>query len=342
MLQGLKYKFILLPFLVLPLVMVLSLSLGSVYIPFGSVIKILLGLGTDDLTWSYIIHDYRLPKTITSILAGGGLAISGLLMQTLFRNPLAGPYVLGISSGASLGVAIVVLGSSAIGGVFGQALSTPWGLVIASGLGSFSVLLAVVSASLKIKDTMTLLIIGLMFGSLSGALVGVLSYFSSAEKLQQFVFWSFGSLGSLSWSSVALLSICSVLGLTIAVGSIKSMNALLLGPNYAESMGVSLKKTTFKLVLATSILAGSITAFTGPIAFVGLAVPHIVRQLNRTADHRIMLPTVFLWGSIILLCCDAIAQVPFHSTTLPINAITSLVGAPVVIWLLWRKKNIMF
>jgi iron complex transport system permease protein len=340
--KGLKYHHLILPLILLPVVMLVNVCLGSVYIPFKTVLGALVGFTTEEDSWTYIIHYYRLPKAITGIIAGGGLAISGLLMQTLFRNPLAGPFVLGISSGASLGVALVILGSTAVGGVFGQWVAQPWGLVFASGLGSFAVLLAVVSASVKIKDTMTLLIIGLMFGSLSSALVGVLSYFSTAQKLQQFVFWSFGSLGSLSWESVLILTICCALGLAVAVGSIKSMNALLLGPKYAESMGVSIKRTTLMLVIATSILAGSITAFTGPIAFIGLAVPHIVRQFIATADHRFMIPAVFLWGSIILLCCDAIAQVPFHSITLPINAITSLIGAPVVIWLLWRKKNLLF
>jgi iron complex transport system permease protein len=330
------------PVLLLPLTFVLNLSLGSVNIPASYLIKALFSSAAVDHTWHYILFDYRLPKAITAVLVGGGLSVSGLLMQTLFRNPLAGPFVLGISSGASLGVALLVLGSGLFGGFGAALLSGPWALVIASALGSFLVLLAVISASSKIKDAMTLLIIGLMFGSLTGAVVSVLSYFSRAEALQKFVFWSFGGLGHLSWTAVLILCGCVFLGLIIAVGSLKSLNALLLGPKYAQSLGVSLKRSTLLMVLSTSILAGSITAFAGPIAFVGLAVPHLVRQINGTPNHKIVLPSSFLWGSIVMLLCDTVAQIPFSSLTLPINAITSILGAPVVIWILMRRKNLMF
>lgn len=330
------------PVLLLPLTFVLNLSLGSVNIPASYLIKALFSSAAVDHTWHYILFDYRLPKAITAVLVGGGLSVSGLLMQTLFRNPLAGPFVLGISSGASLGVALLVLGSGLFGGFGAALLSGPWALVIASALGSFLVLLAVISASSKIKDAMTLLIIGLMFGSLTGAVVSVLSYFSRAEALQKFVFWSFGGLGHLSWTAVLILCGCVFLGLIIAVGSLKSLNALLLGPKYAQSLGVSLKRSTLLMVLSTSILAGSITAFAGPIAFIGLAVPHLVRQINGTPNHKIVLPSSFLWGSIVMLLCDTVAQIPFSSLTLPINAITSILGAPVVIWILMRRKNLMF
>jgi len=330
------------PVLLLPLTFVLNLSLGSVHIPASYLIKALFSSVAVEETWHYILFDYRLPKAITAVLVGGGLSVSGLLMQTLFRNPLAGPFVLGISSGASLGVALLVLGSGLFGGFGAALLSGPWALVIASALGSFLVLLAVISASSKIKDAMTLLIIGLMFGSLTGAVVSVLSYFSRAEALQKFVFWSFGGLGHLSWTAVLILCGCVLLGLIITVGSLKSLNALLLGPKYAQSLGVSLKRSTLLMVLSTSILAGSITAFAGPIAFVGLAVPHLVRQINGTPNHKIVLPTSFLWGSIVMLLCDTVAQIPFSSLTLPINAITSILGAPVVIWILMRRKNLMF
>ena len=330
------------PVLLLPLTFVLNLSLGSVHIPTSNLIKALFSSVAVDQTWHYILFDYRLPKAITAVLVGGGLSVSGLLMQTLFRNPLAGPFVLGISSGASLGVALLVLGSGLFGGFGATLLSGPWALVIASALGSFLVLLAVISASSKIKDAMTLLIIGLMFGSLTGAVVSVLSYFSRAEALQKFVFWSFGGLGHLSWTAVLILCGCVLLGLIIALGSLKSLNALLLGPKYAQSLGVSLKRSTLLMVLSTSILAGSITAFAGPIAFVGLAVPHLVRQINGTPNHKIVLPSSFLWGSIVMLLCDTVAQIPFSSLTLPINAITSILGAPVVIWILIRRKNLMF
>lgn len=330
------------PLFLLMLSLAINLSSGSVYIPLEYIIKTIFSNTTIEETWHYILFDYRLPKALTAILVGGGLSVSGLLMQTLFRNPLAGPFVLGISSGASLGVALLVLGSGLLGGYATTLLSGPWALVIASAAGSFLVLLAVISASSKITDAMALLIIGLMFGSLTGAVVSVLSFFSRAEALQKFVFWSFGGLGHLSWTAVLILLGCVLLGLFIALVSLKSMNALLLGPKYAQSLGISLKKSTFLMVLSTSILAGSITAFAGPIAFIGLAVPHLVRQINETPDHKIMLPASFIWGSIVMLLCDTVAQIPLSSLTLPINAITSILGAPVVIWILMRRKNLLF
>ena len=330
------------PILLLALSVVLNLSLGSVYIPTEYIFTAFFSDTYINETWHYILMDYRLPKTITAILVGGGLSVSGLLMQTLFRNPLAGPFVLGISSGASLGVAFLVLGSGVFGGLGATLLSGPWAMVIASAAGSFLVLLAVISAASKIKDAMALLIIGLMFGSLTGAIVSVLSYFSRAEALQQFVFWSFGGLGHLTWTGVIILLVSVIIGLVVTIASLKSMNALLLGPQYAQSLGISLRKSTFLMVLATSILAGSITAFAGPIAFIGLAVPHLVRQIIGSSDHKIMVPSSFLWGSIIMLLCDTVAQIPFSSMTLPINAITSILGAPVVIWILLRRKNLLF
>src|SRR5690554_4029981 len=333
-------------FLVLLLILLaaflVNLSMGSVSIPLTEIISVFVGNGSTKATWEYILIDYRLPKAITAMLAGGGLAISGLLMQTLFRNPLAGPFVLGLSSGASLGVAILILGASAFGGFFGTMLLSQWSLVIASALGSFLVLLAVLAVTFRIKDTMAILIIGLMFGSVTTAVVSVLSYFSNAEQLQQYIFWSFGSLGNQSWQGVTILSICFLAGLILSIISSKSLNALLLGENYAISMGLHLKKTTFIIILATSILAGGITAFVGPIAFVGLAVPHLVRQFYKTSNHSVLLPAVLLCGGLLMLICDTIAQLPFSAFTLPINAITSLVGAPVVIWLLVRKRKLFF
>lgn len=336
-----RLHFILL-FITLAIAFVLNLSLGSVSIPLNEIISVFTGKGASKETWNYILIDYRLPKTITAMIAGGGLAVSGLLMQTLFRNPLAGPFVLGLSSGASLGVAFLILGAGLVGGVFGGLLLNPWSMVIAAGLGCFLVLLAVLATTLRIKDTMAILIIGLMFGSITTAIVSVLSYFSNAEQLKQYVFWSFGSLGNQSWQGVTILTICFLIGLILSIFSSKSLNSLLLGENYAKSMGLHIKRTTVIVILATSVLAGGITAFAGPIAFVGLAVPHLVRQIFKTADHFILLPAVLLSGSLLMLLCDTIAQLPFSSYTLPINAITSLIGAPVVIWLLVRKRKLFF
>ena len=276
----------------------LNLSLGSVSIPLKEIAASLLGESIEKSTWQYIIIHYRLPKALTAIGVGAGLGAAGLLMQTLFRNPLAGPFVLGLSSGASLGVAVLILGAGAFGGVLSGFLLNTWSLVIASALGSFLVLLAVLVVTFRVKDTMAILIIGLMFGSVTSAVVAVLSYFSSAEKLQQYVFWSFGSLGNLSWEGLSILGISVSIGLLIAFASVKSLNALLLGENYAKSLGVHLKKTTLFIIFSTSILAGSITAFAGPIAFIGLAVPHITRQWITTSNHRVLLPAVLLIGAI--------------------------------------------
>lgn len=319
-----------------------NLSLGSVDIPLGDIFAAFFEEGTNNTSWRYIILEYRLPKVFTAILTGSGLAVSGLLMQTLFRNPLAGPYVLGLSSGASLGVAFILMGATLFGGTMAGFMLSRWSLVIASSLGSLLVLLAVLLASAKLRDTMAILIIGLMFASLTAAVVSVLSYFSPAAQLQQYVFWSFGSLGNLSWGEIFILSIFWLSGILIAVTCIKNLNSLLLGEQYARSLGVSINRNRFLIIIATSLLAGSITAFAGPIAFVGLAVPHLIRQVFPVNDHRILLPAVIMGGAILMLICDIAAQLPGSNYTLPINAITSLIGAPVVIWLLVRKRKFLF
>ena len=319
-----------------------NINLGSVSIPIDDVFNALIGKSTSNENWQYIVQDYRLPKAITAILVGSGLGISGLLMQTLFRNPLAGPFVLGISSGASLGVAMVIMGASIFGGIFATLLLSKWSLVIAASLGSFLVLLAVMIVSNKVRDTMAILIIGLMFGSITAAVVSVLSYFSSAEQLQQYIFWGFGSLGNLSWSELLIFFLIYSIGILFSITSIKALNTLLLGENYAKSLGVNIKQSRFIIIVATSLLAGTITAFAGPIAFIGLAIPHITRQVFNTSNHKILMPAVFLFGAIIMLICDSIAQIPTSEYTLPINAITSLVGAPIVVWLLVRQRKMVF
>ncbi|WP_338730966.1 FecCD family ABC transporter permease [Mangrovimonas cancribranchiae] len=334
-----------LPFVVLALLLIFcflgNISLGSVSIPLSSVFKSLF-TSIENESWQYIILNYRLPKAFTAILVGSGLGISGLLMQTLFRNPLAGPFVLGISSGASLGVAIAILGAGIFGGSLATLLLSKWSVVLAASLGSFLVLLSVLAVSLKVRDTMAILIIGLMFGSITAAVVSVLAYFSSAEQLQQYIFWGFGSLGNLSWNELLIFFCIYLLGLVMSIVSIKALNTLLLGENYAKSLGLNINRSRFIIIIATSLLAGTITAFAGPIAFIGLAIPHIVRQVFTTSNHKVLLPAVFLLGAIVMLICDSIAQLPTSDYTLPINAITSLIGAPVVIWLLVRKRKMMF
>ncbi|WP_103865652.1 iron ABC transporter permease [Aquimarina sp. I32.4] len=328
--------------IVLLICFIANISLGSVYIPWLDTLSSLFGGVVDKESWRHIIIHYRLPKAITAIIVGSGLGISGLLMQTLFRNPLAGPFVLGISSGASLGVAIVILGSSFAGIAFSTFLISNWGLVIASSLGSILVLLAVIIVSLRIRDTMAILIIGLMFGSITTAIVSVLSYFSPADQLQRYVFWGFGSLGNLSWHDVLIFSGIFIIGVLLSILAIKPLNTLLLGENYARSLGLNIKKSRFLIIITTGLLAGSITAFAGPIAFIGLAIPHLTRQLFHTSDHKTLIPAVVLFGSIIMLICDSVSQLPFSEYTLPINAITSLIGAPIVVWLLVRKRKMLF
>ena len=335
-LNSYKLSFIALS-IVLILCFFLNISLGSVNISFTEVFNSLIGSADN-----YIIQNYRLPKAITAILVGSGLGISGLLMQTLFRNPLAGPFVLGITSGASLGVALVILGSGIFGGVFASLFISKWGIVIAASLGSFLVLLAVLMVSIKVRDTMAILIIGLMFASITAAIVSVLSYFGSAEQLQQYIFWGFGSLGNLSWEELSIFAILFSIGMLFSMLSIKSLNTLLLGENYAKSLGLNIKKSRLIIIASTSLLAGTITAFAGPIAFIGLAIPHITRQIFNTSNHKILLPAVFLLGAIVMLICDSIAQLPNSDYTLPINVITALIGAPVVIWLLVRKRKMVF
>lgn len=316
-----------------------SISLGSVNIPLKDVLSSLTGGQATKSTWEYIILNYRLPKAITAVLVGTGLSVSGLLMQTLFRNPLAGPYVLGLSSGASLGVAFVILGAGLLPSFLSVIALSSYGIVIASTCGSTLVLLLVLLVSQRLRDTMAILIVGLMFGSFTTAIVSVLTYFSTAEQLQKFTFWSMGSLGNLSWSTIGILTVCVIVGLLLSAKSIKPLNALLLGENYAKSMGLNFNQARLIIILATSILSGAITAFAGPIAFIGLAVPHIAKLTFQTSNHTVLFWSTLFFGAIIMLFCDIVSQMPGFDVTLPINAITSIIGAPVVIWLLVRKRN---
>lgn len=326
--------------LILLAVVLVNLSLGSVSIPIDKVFMILLRGAAEDENWKYIVLNYRLPKVFVAMFVGCGLSVSGLMMQTLFRNPMAGPYVLGISSGAGLGVALLLMGSAVFGGVVGFLAESSLGLVLAASLGGFLVMLAVLSMSVRVKDTLSLLIIVLMFSSLVGALVSVLAFFAPAASLQKYLFWSLGSLGNISWNNLFIFAGIMFVALFLSVLKIKTFNAMLLGDRYAQSMGVNLKGNRLSILIATCLLAGTITAFVGPIAFIGLAVPHLTRLLFKTADHRMLLPAVGLVGAILMVICDSIAQLPGSELVLPINAVTSLIGAPVVIWLLVRKKRI--
>lgn len=334
-----KKHFILLSVLLI-LLFVLNISLGSVAIPFEDILNTLIGNTSAKESWQTIVLNFRLPKAITAILVGSGLSVAGLLMQTLFRNPLAGPFVLGISSGASLGVALLILGSSLFGSFFLANSISSWSLPIASSLGAFLVLSAVIIAANKVRNTMSILIIGLMFGSFTSAIISILAYFSEAQEIQLFLFWSFGSLGNLSWNELLVFIIIYSIGMLATLAIIKPLNSLLLGENYAKSLGVNVKKNRNIILIITCLLTGVITAFAGPIAFIGLAVPHVGRMIFTTSNHKVLIPAVLLLGAIIMLICDAIAQLPTSEFTLPINAITSLFGAPIVIWLLIRKKKL--
>ncbi len=319
---------------------IMNISLGSVYIPFQKIFATLTGQSIENEGWQNIILQFRLPKAITAILVGSGLGISGLLMQTLFRNPLAGPFVLGISSGASLGVALAILAGMTFGfGLTQMGIGGSWILTISASLGAILVLLVVVLVSLKVQDSMSLLIIGLMFGSATSAIVTVLQFFSKAESIQAYLVWTFGSLGGVTWQELQVF--IPIVSITL-FGSFmlsKKLNALLLGDNYARSLGLNINNTRLLIIIATALLAGTITAFCGPIAFIGIAIPHITRLIFNTSNHKILFPMVVLCGAILMLICDIIAQIPGREYTLPINAVTSVFGAPLVIWLVVRRKN---
>ncbi|RUA24700.1 MAG: iron ABC transporter permease [Bacteroidetes bacterium] len=333
--QARKHIFIFLGIAVI-LLFLADIALGSVNISLSQLWAILKS-GRDGSALAYIIWDIRLPKAIAAIMVGSGLSIAGLLLQSLFRNPLAGPSVLGISSGASLGVATYVMAGGM--GVISYGLLSAGGLALFSILGSFLVLLVVMTISMKVNDTVSLLIVGMMFGSITSALVGVLQYFSSAELVQHFIIWTFGSLASMSWSELGLVSAVVLISSLFTLSLMKPLNALLLSDEYAESMGVSVKKTRNIIIIISSLIAGIITAFAGPIVFVGVAVPHLTRNLFRSVDHRILVPAVMLNGAILMLICDIISQLPGSTTVLPINSVTSLFGAPVVIWIILQNRK---
>jgi iron complex transport system permease protein len=302
---------------------------------------ILLGKSVSNSGWETIVLAFRVPKAITAVLAGSGLSVCGLLMQTMFRNPLAGPFVLGISSGASLGAALLILSGNLIGiSMLQLSLSGSWTVVLASMIGAFSVLTLILIISNSIRDSMTLLIIGLMVGSLSAGLVSVLQYYSEAEEIQSFLMWTFGNLGGVHGIELEVLGFTVFLGLLGTVGVLKPLDALLLGESYAASLGVNIRAARFRIIIITSVLAGGITAFCGPLAFIGIAIPHLARMLFKTADHRILVPGCILLGAIVLCLCDLVSQIPGRSQVLPINAITSLIGAPAVIAILVKSRNL--
>ena len=320
--------------LLLVILFVLDLLIGSVLIPLRDILGALFG-GDVDASTRLIVLDIRLIKAIVAILTGMALSVSGLQMQTLFRNPLAGPYVLGISSGASLGVALFILGMPLLGIATNSTMSSI-GTAGAAWLGSALILAFVASVSTRIKDIMVILILGMMISSGVSAVVQILQYLSNEEALKSFVIWTMGSLGDVTTNQLHLMLPAVLLGLVVSVAVIKPLNLLLLGEQYARTMGLNVRRSRYLIFLSTTLLAGTVTAFCGPIGFVGLAIPHIARMLFSNADHRILLPASALCGAVTLLICDIVSK----SLTLPINTITALLGIPIVIWVVIRNKSI--
>ncbi len=322
------------------IIFILDLFIGSVKIPVKEVFEVLISGKSGNRIWTAIIFDFRLPKAITAVLAGAALSVSGLQMQTIFRNPLAGPYVLGISSGASLGVAILVLGFSSFLTNRSIHYFSSWAQIIAAWIGSGLVLFLILAVSLRVRDIMTILILGILFGSAASAIVSIFQYFSHQSMLKAFVIWSMGSLGNLSKAQLNILIPCIAAGLFLTFIFSKILNALLLGETYARTLGINIQFSRIVLFISTSILAGSITAFCGPIGFIGIAVPHIVKIIFRSANHYYLIPGTVVAGAVVLLLSDIISQLPGTDNTLPINSVTALLGIPVVIWIIIKNKRI--
>lgn len=302
----------------------LDLSVGAANIPLRDVLAALTGGDCAPVTAKIIIN-IRLVKAVVALLAGAALSVSGLQMQTLFRNPLAGPYVLGISSGASLGVALVVLAG----------IGSSIGVAGAAWIGAGAVLLIIAAVGHRIKDIMVILILGMMFSSGVSAIVQILQYISKEEALKAFVIWTMGSLGDVTLTQLCILVPAVTVGLVLAVVCIKPLNMLLFGEEYAVTMGINIRRSRRLLFLSTTLLAGTVTAFCGPIGFIGLAMPHVTRMLFRNSDHRVLMPGTVLTGASVLLLCDLVSKL----FTLPINAITALLGIPIVVWVVLRNKS---
>lgn len=336
MTSGTRYSLqVTLLVLLLLVLVILDISLGTVRIPFRDIVAFLTGNGSLSHQHEVILTDFRVPRMVTALLAGSALAVSGLQMQTIFRNPLAGPYVLGISSGASLGAALVLLGTGAVS----SGLLAKWGLVSAAWLGAAGVMFILLLVTIRIRNIMTILILGIMFSSGLSAIISIMQYFGNAVALKSFVIWSLGSLGDVSGSSLSVLTVTILPGLAIAFLSVKGLNAMVMGEEMAGTLGTNILFTRILVFVSTSVLAGSITAFCGPIGFVGIAVPHITRFYTGRSDMRFLLPATMLMGMVILVFSDILSQLPGSDMILPVNAITSLIGIPVVIWVVVSRKK---
>jgi len=329
--------------IILLILFLANISLGSVYIPFSAIVKWIVGVDIHNEIWNKILFNTRLPHTITALFAGASLAVGGLQMQTLFRNPLAGPSILGVSSGASLGVAIVVLLLGAIHGVVISSIGILGSVTItvAAFLGSIIVLILILLLARKLKNNVTLLIVGIMVGYATSAIVGLLQFISTKESIQAFVIWGLGSFNNLSWDKLLVFIPIVSIGLLGSLFLIKPLNVLLLGENYASSLGINIKKSRFSILLVTGLLTATVTAFCGPVAFFGLAVPHLSKAIFKTADHSILIPAVMLFGGVLALFCNLIASLPGFDGVLPISVVTSLVGAPIVVTVILKRRRLI-
>ena len=319
----------------------LNLVLGSVSIPLRAVWNILWGTGNESVIWQNIIWKSRVPQALTALVAGAGLSVSGLQMQTVFRNPLAGPSVLGISSGASLGVAFVVLLSGSLGGVALSKLGFMGeiALTIAAIAGSLSIMALIVFVSQKVRGNVTLLIIGVMIGYIANAVIGVLKFFSVEEDIRAYVIWGLGSFARVSGDQMTLFICIMVVLLPLSFLLVKTLNLLLLGDAYARNLGLNIKRARLLVITCSGVLVAIVTAYCGPIIFLGLAVPHLCRGMFRTSDHRILMPASLLAGASLALVCNLIARMPGFEGALPVNSVTALVGAPVVMSVLFNKRR---
>ena len=323
--------------LIFSLLAILLIIFFIIDIAYGSVNLSLDAIFSPDSIDRKILLTSRLPKAITAVITGAAISVSGLIMQTLFRNPLAGPYVLGVSSGASLGVAVFLLGSGFLPEIL---IKSGWGIVISAIFGAILVLFLVLGVSFKVRQAVSLLIIGIMFGQIASSMVTILQNYSNPDSLKVFVVWTFGSLQAVTWNFMLVMLPLVLTGFLLVFFIQKQLNGLLLGEYYAKGLGISIVRTRVLIIIAVALLAGAPTAFTGPIAFIGMAVPHLARGIFRSSNHRIIVPATMLCGAILLLLCDlATTQIPAEGQILPINAISALVGAPIVIWVVLKNKN---
>ncbi len=327
---------VLLPYIMLALI-VIDICVGSASISLKTILELLIGK-SGDTTSAYILTQVRIPRVITAVLVGSGLSLAGLLLQTLFHNPMAGPYVLGISSGAGLGVGIYTMAAAGLFAV--QPFLNATGQVVAAMVGAGAVFLLVLAFSWRLSDTVSLLIIGIMLGALASSIVGILQFFAPAEMVHRFVIWSLGSLGSTTWLHLSIIIPVFLLTVIGSIIMVKPLDAFLVGENHARIIGVNIGAVRLLLIIVSSIMVGTITAFTGPIGFIGMTVPHMVRLLTRKVTFRFLLPGVIFMGPIILLVCDMISQLPGTAKTLPINGVTALFGAPIVIALILKARKI--